>query len=143
MSGSERAGSLAALAIGLFGVVQSLGMPVWGGTEPAEGFFPLLASTLLVVLAVASLVATARAPSPVPVASWRKIGAYALALILYAALFLYAGHAVATLVVFVPLFRLVERLSWVRSLSIAAGTAIVTYVLFERLLGVSLPRGPW
>jgi putative tricarboxylic transport membrane protein len=143
MSGSERAGSLAALAVGLFGVVHSLRMPVWSGTEPAEGFFPLLTSAVLTGLAAASLFTTTRADAPATVASWRRVGAYAFALIVYAALFLYAGHAVATLVVFVPLFRFVERLSWVRSLSIAAGTAVVTYVLFDRLLGVSMPRGPW
>jgi hypothetical protein len=118
-------------------------MPVWGGTEPAEGFFPLLASALLSVLSASSLFASRHAAAPVPVASWRRVGAYAVALVVYATVFLYAGHAVATLAVFVPLFRFVERLSWVRSLSIAAGTAIVTHVLFERLLGVPLPRGPW
>ena len=136
-------GSLAVLAIAVFAIVQSLRLRVWSGGEPGEGLFPLLVAGVLAILSIASLFERARRPSdagaPVAVVGW-KVLAYAVGLVLYGIVFVYAGHAAATLLVFVPLFRFVERLSWPRSLAIAAGSALVTYLVFERLLHVSLPR---
>jgi hypothetical protein len=136
-------GSLAVLAIAIFAIVQSLRLRVWTAGEPGEGLFPLLVGGVLAVLSVASLFEIARRPAAAEgapaVAGW-KVVAYAVALGLYGLVFVYAGHVAATLLVFVPVFRYVERLSWLRSLAIAAGSALVTYVVFERLLRVALPR---
>lgn len=136
-------GSLAVLAIAVFAVVQSLRLRVWSGGEPGEGLFPLLVAGVLALLSIASLFERARrrsgAAAPAAVIGW-KVLAYAVGLGVYGLVFVYAGHAAATLLVFVPLFRFVERLSWTRSLAIAVGSALVTYLVFERLLHVSLPR---
>lgn len=136
-------GSLAVLAIAVFAIVQSLRLRVWSGGEPGEGLFPLLVASVLAVLSIASLIElagrTPTAEAPPAVVGW-KVLAYAVALGLYGVVFVYAGHAAATVIVFVPLFRFVERLSWTRSLAIAAASAFVTWLVFERLLRVSLPR---
>jgi putative tricarboxylic transport membrane protein len=137
-------GSLVALALAIFAIVRSVRLGVWAQGEPGAGLFPLAGAVVLAVLSLASLVELKSRPDLVgrpPAAAVGKVVAYAVGLALYGVVFVYAGHAAATVLVFVPLFRFVERLSWTRSVAIAAVSALVTYVVFERLLRVSLPRG--
>lgn len=140
----ERLGSWALLALGLGAAAGALRMRVWADGEPGEGLFPLLAALLLAVCSALSLVIDGGMPTAVARGRRErtlKAAAYAAALIAYGVLFVAAGHIVATLVVFVTLLRVVERLGWTRSAAIAGATALATYVLFERLLRVPLPRG--
>jgi putative tricarboxylic transport membrane protein len=140
---AEVTGSLLVLAIAVFGVVGSSKLRIWSEGEPGEGLFPLLLSLLLGALSAVSLVRSAPASAPVEGLSpnrW-KVLAYAIALVTYAGLFVVIGYLLTTLVVFTALLRLAERLSWTRTLAVALGTVIVTYLLFERLLHVPLPRG--
>ena len=140
------AGSAAVLAIAVFGITQALRFRLWTAEGPGEGMFPLLLSVLLAVLSLCAIVVVIRSPT-LPGARESsamlhgKLLGYVAALVVYAALFSVAGYVATTLVVFVGVLRLVERLSWRLTLAVTLGTLILSHLLFERLLRVPLPHG--
>jgi ABC-type uncharacterized transport system permease subunit len=55
----------------------------------------------------------------------------------------YLGFAVAGFITMLILLRAVEKSGWVFSISLAFISVVVVVWLFGRVLGMTLPRGPW
>ncbi|MGZ3284082.1 MAG: tripartite tricarboxylate transporter TctB family protein, partial [Xanthobacteraceae bacterium] len=55
----------------------------------------------------------------------------------------YLGFAVAGFVTMIILLRAVEKSGWVFSIALAFISVVVVVWLFGRVLGMTLPRGPW
>ena len=55
----------------------------------------------------------------------------------------YLGFAVAGFITMIILLRAVEKSGWLFSIALAFISVVVVVWLFGRVLGMTLPRGPW
>lgn len=127
---------LAALALG-FGL-GALRYPIGSFAHAGPGLFPLLVSSLLLLVAVVSLV-RARLVARVPLDwRWRNIGLLLLALCGFA---LVSQHlkmlAGIVFMVFVASLA-ASSFSWARNLKIVLGLIVLAFG-FQKLLGLNLP----
>lgn len=143
-------GGVVLALIGLWAALEAWGYGLWRARAPGEGLYPFLVALALVGLAVASLVQAAffRPPASLPPAvhdddgppQWRKIAIYLAGLVALAALLPGLGYWIVTAAVLVLILRGAERLSWRLTLAVTAASSLVTHLVFERLLGLPLPR---
>jgi putative tricarboxylic transport membrane protein len=157
--GRDGIAGLVGLAISLVLLPLSFGLPKLPIVPIGPGFYPAI---VLVFMAVTSAVlvlqdflaqrSAARAPIEEPPSSQPK-RAYGLVLAAFVIVTVYIavmpllGFRIAT-TLFVAVFQAaLERPTslrqWAVQVAVAAGTAAVTYVVFERYLSVLLPRGSW
>ncbi len=120
----------------------------WGPSGPDSGFFPLLAGALILACGLAMLLRPALAPArgpfwtPEPGAARRVLlliaGVAALVLLVR-----WAGFVIASLVTMPLLLQLVERRRWWYALLVGVIATAVVHVVFTRMLGMLMPRGPF
>jgi putative tricarboxylic transport membrane protein len=136
------------LALAVPAAVEAWRLHVGSVHRPGPGFLPFYAALLLAALALASLVTDWRTASGSAAHIWGGIG-WGRMLIMLAALFLYVavlerlGFVVATFLLLLVLFRLVEPYRWTRVLLFSAVTMAAAYGFFVVLLDSRLPMGPW
>jgi putative tricarboxylic transport membrane protein len=116
-----------------------------GGGYQAVGprAFPLLVGAGLSVVAVIGVVqafSTAPAEDSDPI-QWRPVLILLAALAGYAALLVPAGYWQSTTVFFVVCARVLGSRRLLRDAVIALVLALATYLLFDRVLGITLPPG--
>jgi hypothetical protein len=141
--------------LGLFWALVSLKLKYMSEFAPGSGFLPFWLGVALVVLSILFIIGRLRkgalnhahtgddsnGDSLTPI-SGRPV-AIALGLIVCVGVIDYVGFIAAVTVYLVYLTRLIERESWLASLSVSAGATVVLYLIFHSWLGVPLPRGPW
>jgi putative tricarboxylic transport membrane protein len=128
---------------GIAVVIGSLGLPLGTPLDPQPGFFPLLAGVFLSGLSIIHLIrAFLKKSGPMQAfgAVWRPA-------FLIAGLFIYTfildpvGYVIATIFLSVIILRILESKSWWKLVTISVAASIGTYVLFDRIMGVTLPLG--
>jgi putative tricarboxylic transport membrane protein len=126
------------------------GYGLWHGIEPGSGLFPLAAAVLAGGFAAATLAGSiagvAPPQSPLDEAqppSWRRLAAYAGVVLTWPLLLPQAGFLLSGALALLVLLRFGESLPWPRTLGFTALTLAASWLLFERLLGVGLPKGPF
>jgi putative tricarboxylic transport membrane protein len=130
------------LAVGIAFVVNAVKLKIGVPTEPQPGFFPFFDGIILIVLSALFLVQAWRGrvgDSP----AFGKVGApfiVVLTLILYVATLETLGYIIATAILSAVVLRVMETKPLVLVL-VSLILAVVSYLLFDRLLGVTLPRG--
>jgi putative tricarboxylic transport membrane protein len=146
----RRADQITGIILFLFGAVVMEGarrMPPSGTFGPGAGFLPfwlgvamaLLAAILLVNASREPVRATARSPFPQGQAVVRILET-GTALAGFILLLETLGFLVATALLTAFLLKVVEREGWVTTGLVAVGNAASLYVVFQILLGVSLPK---
>jgi putative tricarboxylic transport membrane protein len=135
--------------LGIGAAFEAVRMGVWRGRSPGEGLYPLMAALAVVVLSAAyALQATAEpAPdaaleTPEPV-NLGKLAYYLGGLAAFAFLLDPLGYLLVLPTVLFVILVLAERLPAGMAAMVSAATAAVTHVVFERLLALPLPRGPF
>jgi putative tricarboxylic transport membrane protein len=135
--------ALLLLSISAYAVTGGIKLNVGKVSEPQPGFFPFWGGVVLAVLSFILFIQawTGRSKGAVPFgAIWRPM-IMVIGLIAYVAVLNTVGYLIATLVLSVVLLRVLETKKWwvlgLASLCIASGS----YILFDRLLNVSLPVG--
>ena len=120
--------------------------PYWGPNGPGSGFLPVWLSVAMGVLAVLLLVGARRTGTPG--APWlpagdglRKLLIVVVATIVLVSLLPVVGMLPGAALFLVGILRFLEGYPWRRTLSIAAGTAVASYLLFIYWLKVPLPVG--
>jgi putative tricarboxylic transport membrane protein len=117
-----------------------------GPSGPGSGLFPFLAALIIMAAGIVLMVVPsqrAAAPDfPRGEALRRMIGVVA-GLAVMALAMSYVGFAIAGAVTMLILLRIVEQLSWTKSLVLAIASVVVVMWLFGNVLGMALPRGPW
>lgn len=134
------------IGVGLLFAALSLELGLEKGERVGPGFFPLLASLLLVGCLAADAVRE--------LVRWRRSGREAgsgrvplsLALILlslgfYAVAVEFLGHLIACALLVAALVLIVGKRKWWQIVLIAVVTALVTDLVFSALLGLRLPTG--
>lgn len=131
-------------ALGLLWMVKSPDFPLWAGFAPDSGFLPLVFGTLLFVLAGLISLGVLRNPADMserePTAKSLQI---LLALIAAVAAFSFIGFVIPLFAMMLFLYAYVEKLPLLRSALVSGATTAALVFIFEYLLEVPLPLGPW
>jgi len=142
---TERLGGSALCLLALFVMWESRRLPLGTWHNPGPGYFPVLLAVVL--LALGGLVAFmgGRAPRVADV-GWGEAG-QALVILGVCAFICFGlerlGYRLTMLGALLFLVWLVERRRLVAALGFAAALAFGSFYLFDTLLRVPLPRGPF
>ena len=74
---------------------------------------------------------------------WIRLAGVVAGLALIALLLTRVGFVASGLLTMLVLLKWVERSTWVEALLLSVGSVAAVVALFDRLLGMPLPRGPW
>ncbi|MEV5895436.1 tripartite tricarboxylate transporter TctB family protein [Nonomuraea fuscirosea] len=155
---TQRIVSLGFLAAAVVVLAQAFSIPQGNGYQAVgPRAFPLLVGMGLAVVSVIGVVQAFRpgaAPGAAPVADsgegasgeeeethWPSVLMLLGALVAYALLLVPAGYWQATTLFFVAVARVLGSRRLVRDVLAGLVLALATYVLFDRLLGITLPPG--
>ena len=145
----DRIASLAVLAFGGVLMVGALRMDLGSPNQPGPGFLPLGAAGLLVALSLALAISSFRrralsnATAPSAKGGSTKPIIVVASLATYCALLPLAGYILAPLALMSALFLVAEPGRWLAALAKAALSTAVTWLLFEKLLMIQFPAGPF
>ena len=133
--------------LGLATMVNSWSLGLTGSFGPESGFFPFICGALITVCGLGLLFkgskeAVLKPDWPRAAALGRICGVVA-GLIAMAATLPYLGFAVSSALTTFVLLQTVERSRLIESLFITVVSVAVVMLVFGRLLGMNLPRGPW
>jgi putative tricarboxylic transport membrane protein len=146
----RRADQIAGVILLVFSAVVMEGgrrMPPSSTFGPGAGFLPICLGAVMAVLSILLLVNASRQPkdgagrSPFPgrkamLAIVATVGAMAAFILLLETL----GFLLATTLLTAFLLGGVERERWLTTSLVAVGNAVGLYIVFQVLLGVSLPK---
>ncbi|SRR6266508_1616261 len=145
------AGSSAVLGLlALFALIASARMDIGAITQPGPGFFPVVLSAALLLVALALLVlglrsgAATRGGAPIELPEGTEprkllgsVGVFAL----YIALFEWLGFVLATAGFLSLLFGALARYRWPIAVGAGVALTIAAYLVFNTWLQVRLPHG--
>jgi putative tricarboxylic transport membrane protein len=135
----------AGLALFSLGVIwENRKLPMGTLREPGPGYMPLLLALLLLFFSIL-IFAAGGAPRMQTLiwTEWRHAVAI-LGVCFFAGLALERlGFRLTIVVALAFLLKVVERKGWVATAAFALGMAFGTFFLFETVLRVPLPRGPF
>lgn len=128
---------------------------IWSHGEPGPGLFPVIVCAMTAVFGLGALVLTLAGAAPTneevdPDAAqqegpilWGRLALYAGAILAWPWLMVPLGYALSAVVVLFVILRFAEGMHW-RPLAVTLVSAVVvSWLVFDRLLGVPLPRGPF
>ena len=142
---TDRLAGAALVLIGIVAIWESRAFPLGSLHRPGPAVMPVLLAALLIVfgLAVAAMGAAAGRLFDVGWSGWRHAAAI-FGCCAFAAWGLdRLGYRVTMAVVLAVLFLVLERLRVVTGLVLTVGMAWGSFYLFDTLLKVPLPRGPF
>jgi putative tricarboxylic transport membrane protein len=137
--------AIVALTFGAAAAFESAKLPFGTIHNPGQGFFPLWISAVILVLALLLLVQALTSRSSVAREGFGRIAkVVALLVVLAAYTFLLdpLGYPICTFLLVLFMLRVLDPQRWTVALSMAALTAVGTYVVFAIWLSIPLPRGP-
>jgi putative tricarboxylic transport membrane protein len=127
-------------------IQESWRMPQSATFGPGVGFLPLWLGVLLAVLAVVLIAGAWRRPkdandkSPFPAKkALISVGLVMAGLGGYILLMEWLGYIVNTILLVVFLLKVVEKEPWTMTLLVAVLTTASLYIIFQVLLGITLP----
>jgi hypothetical protein len=145
---SDRISGIVIFAIGMAVCLTSLKYPIGTLPKPGGGFFPLLASIVLLGLSAVFIFQSFTAKRgenssagsffPRKEAAKRILCGFA-ALLAYRYLIPVIGFAPATAVFIFFLGKFMENYSWKKSVFFSLATAILSYYLFQVVLKIAMP----
>jgi putative tricarboxylic transport membrane protein len=142
---SDRLAGAALAAFAIFVLWESRTLPFGTIRDPGAGAVPVLLALALLVcsLAVVSGGATAQPVAAIAWTEWRQAVAILGACVFMALALERLGYRLTMVVTLLALLTLVERKRWVVGAVFAIGFSLGSYLLFNTLLRVPLPQGPF
>jgi len=134
---------LVLIIVGMGAIVGAIGLRVGTPTEPQPGFFPFLSGVSILVLSSIILVQgwLGRTQSSISFGEIRRPAMLITVLIAFVGLLEPLGYLITSPLIVVLALRIMGIKSWKVLLTTSLGLAIGTFVLFDRLLGITLPVG--
>lgn len=144
MGAADRMAGLGLLILAAWVAWETRGLPLGAAHRPGPGYVPLLLAAALAALALA-LIVRGNGP-PLRQVAWEEAGHAAA--ILGACLFAAAalerlGYRITMALFLLFLLGAVQRRRILVAAALALGFALASYWLFDSLLRVQLPRGPF
>jgi hypothetical protein len=124
---------------------ESRRIPLGFLAEPGPGWVPILLAIALLAcgIAVAAGGRSGKRLAEVQWVEWRHAVAILGTCAFMALAIERLGYRVTIFVALLFLTGLVEKRGWVRGLAFAGGFSLATHYIFNSLLRVPLPQGPW
>ena len=145
------ASGLSLLVLGLFLAFQSIRLPLWGGSGPEAGFYPLSIAVIIVSLSSFLVLKSGiltqlqgeekLAEQGMDQIHLHKVFAYLVLALLYGILVEKVGFLITSALLLFLILKFVERQSWKATLVVGATSIVISYTLFVYFLQVPLPRG--
>lgn len=137
------------LAFGLVSAYGSIKLGLGTFREPGPGLLAFLASIFICLMAMVVLVQSLvlkrgflhKLSSLWEGASWRRPLAIGMILIFYICTLERVGFLVTSFIMLFIIFKLVEKLSWTRTIVISLSISLGTFFLFSKILKATLPQG--
>lgn len=139
------------IGISIFVCISSWGLGIGTLSSPDAGFFPFIAAALLGGISLISLMAEtlSKASARNSDASYRRFNlkrplVVFTTLILYTFILNIIGYLISTFILFCLLFNVVpsmKRRNWWFPVLGSFVTVLVSYIVFDKLLLVLLPKG--
>ena len=134
------------LAFGIVALAGSVQLGFGSLSQPGAGLFPFFAGLMIVIaapIAIANSIVRRESESELIL---KKNGLRTLGVMIavFAAWILAMptlGYVVVTFAAVLVLARLLGLEGWLKPLALSAATSLATYILFDRLLYLDLPRG--
>ncbi len=129
------------IGIGVMG--RAIDLRIGTATDPKPGFFPLLGGAGLTILSGVFFVRSFlnRKVEVKPFGDlWRPL-LLVVGLVAYVLTFNFLGYIIATFILSMIVLRLMDTRSWWVLAGTSLGLALASYFLFDRVLGVILPKG--
>ncbi len=148
MKKADQITAIVLLLFSAFVIEESTKMDLFVEFAPGYGFFPFWLGILMAILSLMLLIDAWRRPESDELAPFPPRQAFINVVIILTSLGVYAflmeslGYVLDTLLLVCLLLGLVEREKWQSTLLVAIVSTAALYILFEILLGVSLPKGP-
>ena len=141
----DRLAGLALVLIGLIAIEESRVFPLGTLHRPGPAFMPMVLASLLLVFGVAVFAMGARARRVAEVGwhEWRHAAAIFAACAFAAGFLERLGYRLTMAVVVAFLLLALERKGVVVSLALTLAMAWGSFFVFDTLLRVPLPRGPF
>jgi hypothetical protein len=136
---------LALLAVvGIFGSLQ-VGIG-WGAEGPKAGFFPFYISLIVLISCAINMLNVFREFTGRELfAEWAQIR-QVMSVVVPTTFYVFAvptiGMYVSSCLLIAVFMKWIGRYGWIKTLIVAIGIPVITYVLFERWFLVPLPKGP-
>lgn len=135
--------SIVFIALGIGVMIGSVQLHVGTPTKPQAGFFPFWGGMAFLVLAVVLFFQAWRGRT-IGSEGFGKLGGVAavvLAFVFYAATIETIGYIPATLVLAIVVLKVLGTKSFKELVGISLLIVVTSYLVFHKLLGVSLPAG--
>jgi putative tricarboxylic transport membrane protein len=141
----DRLAGVALALFALFVLWQSRVLPLGSLGNPGPAYMPTVLAALLLLdgVAIVALGGDAPRPGTLGVREWRHVVAIVAACVFAALGLERLGYRLTMLVVLAFLLGVVERKRPVAALVFAVAFAAGTFLLFDGVLRVPLPRGPF
>jgi hypothetical protein len=142
----ERLLNLFWILLGSGGAWHSWTLGLRGPSGPESGLFPFIASCAIACLGLALMASrgsTARNPQWPDAGSGLRAAGVALGIALMAVGMDRIGFVAAAAIAMPVLLRTIDRASWLETVLLTIGSIAAIVLIFGRLLGMPLPRGPW
>jgi putative tricarboxylic transport membrane protein len=136
-----RISSLSLAAIGCFAIAIVLPLGLLDRGVPGPGLFPFFAAVVLVFASIGSALTHDPQDSDAQPADRWRLFLYAAAIVAFVVVINLFGMVFATFCFVVGVLRWIECKSWPRALSAGGGLALLSWSVFDLLLGVPLPTG--
>ena len=136
-------GSLLFMSVGIGVTIGAIGLHVGKATEPQPGFFPFLSGAIILVLSLVILIRgfAGRTEGRENFGEIRRPAMLVGVLIVFVALLEPLGFIITSLIAILLVLWIMGVKSWRALLISAFAFSIGTYLLFDRLLGITLPAG--
>lgn len=150
MKNRELIGSLFWIGVGSFFCVGALTYGLFEGGVPGSGLLPFIGGIILISLGIGVLISALKEDRKEKVPkekffpakdSLKKLFLAVLALSVYGMALEYLGFLFMTFLFMIFLLRFIEPQRWTVVLTASMLTAASSYILFQFLLKVQLPKG--
>lgn len=131
------------ILIGIAVINGAMGLRIGTPTEPQPGFFPFVSATVLIILSLILLIQAFRGSSTGIQAFgdlWRPV-LLTVGLLFYSIVLDPLGYVIATIILSAVILRVLDTRTWWKVAAVSLVLSIGSYILFDRFLGVTLPRG--
>jgi len=135
--------SLILIILGGWVIFGAIKLRVGSITDPSTGFFPFLGGALLIIFSLILLLQALKGHSLAgkPFGEIRQPAILVGGMVVYIGIFDWVGYVIATMILSgIILYILKSKSVWIATV-ISIGISVGSYLLFDRLLGVSLPSG--
>lgn len=138
---SDRILGIAALLLAAVMVIFGYGLDAPFAYEPVgPKAFPLIAAGMIAVCGLILVIKGGGAVAPIGPGTFRALLALSVCLLAYALLFQPLGFVVSTTLLMVPI-AMIFGARWWQGLLSGIAIAVLSFVLFDRVLAVVLPLG--